>query len=198
MKKEPTKDSNGAAEEFKHEEAQPANSQTGTSDDRQTEDLSDTDSNTACQDEKTELMYKMAELNDKFLRLHSEFDNYRKRTIKEKNDLARFATGELITELLPVLDDFERAMKSMQKTPETDPIITGIELIYNKLFKILEQQGLKPVQSVGSPFDTDFHEAVTKVSVDDEEQKGKVFDEVQKGYVLHDKVIRYAKVVVAE
>lgn len=163
-----------------------------------TEDLSANDSESNCTDEKTELLYKMAELNDKFLRLHSEFDNYRKRTIKEKNDLAKFATGELITELLPVFDDFERALKSMQKTPETEPIVQGVELVYNKLFKILENQGLKPLNSIGEVFDTDFHEAITKVTVEDDEQKGRVFDEVQKGYTLNDKVIRYAKVVVAE
>jgi len=163
-----------------------------------TENMADTMTDTPCIDEKTELMYKIAELNDKFLRLHSEFDNYRKRTIKEKNELAKYANAELITTLLPVIDDFERALKLTQLTPETESLIQGIELIFNKLVKLLEQQGLKPINSVGEPFNTDYHEAITKVQVEEEDMKGKVFDEVQKGYALNEKVIRYAKVVVAE
>ena len=162
------------------------------------EEFSENNSETTEQDEKSEVLYKLAEMNDKFLRLHSEFDNYRKRTIKEKNELSKYANSELITELLPVIDDFERALKSMQKNAETEPSIQGIELIYNKLLKILEKQGLKAVKSVGEPFNTDFHEAVTKVPVEDEALKGKVFDEIQKGYELDEKVIRYAKVMVAE
>jgi len=155
-------------------------------------------SESECIDEKTALLSKIDELNDKYLRVYSDFDNYRKRTLKEKNELSRFANAELITELLPVIDDFERALKIMQRSEETEPMIQGVELIYNKLFKILEIQGLKPIKSIGELFNTDFHEAVTKLPAEAEEQKGKVFDEIQKGYLLYDKVIRYAKVVVAE
>jgi len=162
------------------------------------EGQSDKESDTKCKDEETELLYKIAELNDKYLRVYSDFDNYRKRTIKEKNELGKFANAELITELLPVIDDFERAMKSIQKNADTEPIILGIELIYNKLVKILEMKGLKPIKSIGVEFNTDFHEAITKIATEDEEQKGKVIDEIQKGYELNEKVIRYAKVVVAE
>ena len=162
------------------------------------ENKSDESSETRCKEEKTELLYKISELNDKYLRVYSDFDNYRKRTLKEKNDLSKFANAELITELLPVIDDFERALKSIQKNIATEPIITGIELIYNKLIKILELQGLKPIISIGEVFNTDFHEAITKIPTDKEDMRGKVFDEIQKGYELNGKVFRYAKVIVAE
>lgn len=152
----------------------------------------------ACCDSKNDLESKLAEMNDKYLRIYSEFDNFRKRTIKEKIELGKYANGELITSLLPVLDDFERALNLMTKTPENEALVTGVELIFNKFFKILEQQGLKPVKSKGEVFNTDFHEAVTKLPAENEEQKGRVYDEIQKGYILSDKVIRYAKVVVAE
>lgn len=163
-----------------------------------TEKISEKENTTENKDERTELLYKIAELNDKYLRIYSEFDNYRKRTIKEKNELGKFANAELITELLPVIDDFERALKIIQKNTETEPIILGVELIYNKLFKVLTFQGLKPIKSIGEPFNTDFHEAITNIPTDIEEMKGKVYDEVQKGYELNEKVIRFAKVVVAE
>jgi len=162
------------------------------------EDESEKENESKCLDEKKELLCKISELNDKYLRVYSDFDNYRKRTIKEKNELCKLSNAELITELLPVVDDFERALKSIHKNAETEPIIKGIELIYAKLIKILELQGLKPIKSIGEEFNTDFHEAITKIPTEDEEQKGKVFDEVQKGYELNEKVIRYAKVIVAE
>ncbi len=152
----------------------------------------------SCSELKEDLENKLAEMNDKYLRIYSEFDNYRKRTIKEKIELGKYANGELITSLLPILDDFERALSLMVRTAENDAIITGMELIYNKFFKILEQQGLKPIMSKGEVFNTDFHEAVTKIPAENEELKGRVYDEIQKGYILNDKIIRYAKVVVAE
>jgi len=148
--------------------------------------------------EKKDLMNKICDLNDKYLRVYSDFDNYRKRTIKEKNELCKFANSELIIELLPVIDDFERALKSIQKNDETEPIIKGIELVYSKFVKILELQGLKPIKSIGEDFNTDFHEAITKIPTEDENMKGKVFDEIQKGYELNEKIIRYAQVIVAE
>ncbi len=166
--------------------------------DKKNETQNSENNDTKCVDEKTELLNRIAEINDKYLRVYSDFDNYRKRTIKEKNELGKFANSELITELLPVVDDLERALKIMQRNPETESLIQGIELIYNKLLKILESQGLKAINAIGEIFNTDFHEAVTKIPAENEEQKGKVFDEIQKGYELYDKVIRYAKVVVAE
>lgn len=136
------------------------------------------------------------ELNDKYLRLFSEFDNYRKRTIKEKIELSKTASEELITSLLPVVDDFERALMVMQKTGESEAQIEGVQLIFNKLKRILEQKGLEEVKAMGEIFDTDYHEAVTKISVNDENDKGRVMDVLQKGYSLHGKIIRFSQVVV--
>lgn len=139
----------------------------------------------------------LAAANDKYLRLYSEFDNYRKRTVKEKIELSRTASAELITALLPVVDDFERGLKALETTGESaQPLKDGMLLIYNKLMTTLQQQGLEPVKSIGEPFDTDFHEAITNIPAPTEEMKGKVVDEISKGYLLSGKVIRFAKVVV--
>lgn len=145
-----------------------------------------------------ELEEKVKTYEDKYLRLFSEFDNYRKRTLKEKTELSNFATANLVTDILSVIDDFERALKSFEDNSVDDSIKKGIELVFNKLYKILEQQGLKSIQAEGEIFNTDYHEAVTKIPAEADDMKGKVFDVVQKGYMMHDKVIRYAKVVVAE
>lgn len=140
---------------------------------------------------------ELAEMNDKYLRLYSEFDNYRKRTIREKNELFKTASADIITLLLPVLDDLERAIKAHSAAGESAAALTdGITLIYNKLLNILTQQGLEPIQALGEEFDTDFHEAVTNIPAAEPEMKGQVVDEIQKGYMLNGKVIRFAKVVV--
>lgn len=139
------------------------------------------------------LQLKYDELNDKYLRLFSDFDNFRKRTIKERIELSKLASEELIKELLPVVDDFERALGNITEDNNTRQ---GIQLIYNKLLKTLNLKGLEEIEANGNDFDTDFHEAITKIPVEDESQKGKVVDVVQKGYTLSGKVIRYAKVVV--
>lgn len=139
------------------------------------------------------LQLKYDDLNDKYLRLFSDFDNYRKRTLKERIELSKLASEELITELLPVVDDLERALGNIS---EDSSAREGIQLIYNKLVKTLSQKGLEEIQAKGSDFDTDFHEALTKIPVEDEDQKGKVVDVIQKGFTLSGKVIRYAKVVV--
>ena len=141
---------------------------------------------------------KIDELNDKFLRLYSEFDNYRRRTSKEKLDLAKTASEELIIDLLPVLDDFERAIKSSEEIKDCEAVKEGMQLIYNKLYTILTKKGLAPIEAKGNAFDTDFHEAITYIPAPSEELKGKVVDEVEKGYLLHDKVIRYTKVVIGQ
>lgn len=143
----------------------------------------------------TELKEKNNELNDKFLRLYSEFDNYRKRTIKEKIDLQKSASRDLIEDLLPVLDDFERALQAFTEDKIDSDAFKGIELIYNKLFNLLNQKGLEPMNSMGTEFNTDYHEAITKIEASDE-LKGKVVDVIQKGYLLNGKVLRFAKVVV--
>jgi len=139
---------------------------------------------------------KNQELNDKYLRLYSEFDNYRKRTQKERLELLKNASQEIITELLPVLDDFDRAMKSFSVGQNNEESLKGIELIYNKLLNLLTQKGLEPMNAMGKDFDTDFHEAITNIPAADESQKGKVVDVIQKGYLLNGKIIRFAKVVV--
>lgn len=139
---------------------------------------------------------KYNEINDKFLRLYSEFDNFRKRTTKERIDLIKTAGSETIAALLPVIDDFERALNAMHDAGESDSIKEGIDLIYNKLKSILNSKGLVAMEAVGKEFDADLHEAITKIPAPDETMKGKVIDEVEKGYLLGEKVIRYAKVVV--
>ncbi|MFH1297725.1 MAG: nucleotide exchange factor GrpE [Bacteroidota bacterium] len=140
---------------------------------------------------------KIAELNDRFLRLYSEFDNYRKRTLKEKIELSRNASAEVITDLLPALDDFERAIKAFSETGDSNAALKeGIILIYNKFLNVLTQKGLEQMKTIGEPFDTDFHEAITNIPAPSPDLKGKVVDEIEKGYLLNGKVIRYAKVVV--
>lgn len=144
-----------------------------------------------------EWQLKYSELNDKYLRLYSDFDNFRKRTLKEKLDLSKFATEDLIVKLLPVLDDFDRALKAIETIQSADASLKdGTLLIFNKFISILNQQGLEQMRVLGEPFDTDFHEAITNIPAPDPEQKGTVMDVVQKGYLLNGKVIRYAKVVV--
>ncbi len=146
----------------------------------------------------SELEASLADLNDKYLRLFSEFDNYRKRTGKERLELIKSASEELIVDLLPVIDDFERGIKSMESHDALKTSIDGVKLIYNKLMNILKKKGLEPIESIGKPFDTDFHEAVTNIPAPSEDLKGKVVDEIEKGYLLNGKVIRFAKVVVGQ
>ncbi len=150
------------------------------------------------EEEIKELQQKYDDLNDKYLRLYSEFDNYRKRTQKEKTDLYKYASEDLILQLLPVLDDLARALKSLEQSPENnkDSFTEGIILIYNKLQGILEQHGLEPIEAIGATFDVDYHDAITNIPAPSASEKGKVLDEVEKGYLLNGKVIRYAKVVV--
>lgn len=141
---------------------------------------------------------KYDELNDKYLRLYSEFDNYRKRTQKEKLELSKTAGEEIITSLLTVLDDFERALANSLKDERQLEIIPaeGIQLIYQKFRGLLNQKGLEAITSLGEPFDVDFHDAITNIPAPSEDLKGKVVDEIEKGYKLNGKVIRYSKVVV--
>ena len=136
------------------------------------------------------------EQKDKYLRLSAEFDNFRKRTLKEKAELIKNGGEKAINAILPILDDLERALQNMQKAE--DAIYEGEELTYQKYLKNLHQEGLEKMEPVGEAFDTDFHEAVALVPAPSEEQKGKVLDCVQTGYKLNEKVIRHAKVVVAQ
>ena len=138
-----------------------------------------------------------AELQDKFLRLYSEFDNYKKRTQKEKLDVIQNAAESMIINLLPVLDDMERAIK-YSENPDADlnSIKEGKMLIFQKLSNLLRQKGLKPIDITHKEFDTDYHEAVATIPTDNEEVKGKIVEEIEKGYMLNDKVIRFSKVVI--
>lgn len=150
------------------------------------------------QQELDEANGKIAMLEDKYLRQVAEFDNYRKRTMKEKAELIKNGGERAIESILPVLDDFERALNNMSKDESSAEIMTGVELIYNKFVGILKQNGLQKIETDGAVFDTDFHEAIAMVPTPDENLKGKVLDCIQAGYTLNDKVIRHAKVAVGE
>ncbi|TVQ83556.1 MAG: nucleotide exchange factor GrpE [Bacteroidetes bacterium] len=152
-------------------------------------------------DEKDRLIIsleaKKSELNDKFLRLFSEFDNYRKRTHKERQELLKTASSDIIEAILPIVDDLERAYKSAVENPDMETLTEGINLIRTKLNTTLRHKGLEEIPSIGEEFNTDYHEAITHVPAEDKKNKGKIVDEIQKGYLLNGKVLRFAKVVVA-
>ena len=135
---------------------------------------------------------------DKYLRLSAEFDNYRKRTLKEKAELILNGGEKSLTSILPVVDDFERALKNMEQATDVAAIREGVELIYNKFITVLGQNGVKAIDTKEKPLDTDFHEAIAVIPAPSEELKGKILDCVQTGYTLNEKVIRHAKVVVGE
>ena len=141
---------------------------------------------------------RITDLQDKYLRLSAEFDNYRKRTITEKSEIIKTAAEKTITAILPVLDDMERALLNMQKSDDAQALREGMELINAKFLKILSQEGLNKIETEGADFNTDFHEAIAMIPAPSEDQKGKVLDCVQTGYKLNDKVIRHAKVAVAQ
>ena len=141
---------------------------------------------------------EIADLKDKHLRLFSEFDNFRRRTTKERIELFKTAHSDLIIDLLPILDDFDRAVKSFEETKDASAIKEGVDLIKNKFEKTLEKKGLKCMKSHGKDFDTDFHEAITEIPAPTKDLKSKVVDVIEKGYTLNEKVIRYAKVIVGK
>jgi molecular chaperone GrpE len=141
---------------------------------------------------------KIVELNDRFLRLYAEFDNYRKRTNKEKIDLISSAGEGILKDLLPVMDDFERAIANNETAEDLVSVKEGFHLIFNKFRHILESKGLKKMEAKGESFDSELHEAIANVPAPTDDLKGKVIDDVEKGYYLNEKVIRYAKVVVGQ
>ena len=141
---------------------------------------------------------ELAVLKDKYLRQVAEFDNYRKRTLKEKTDLILNGGEKVLTALLPILDDLDRAAENIEKSNDLDTLKEGVALILDKLTKTLAAQGLKKMETIGQPFDTDFHEAVALIPAQEEAQKNVVIDCVQQGYQLNDKVLRHAKVVVGQ
>lgn len=143
-----------------------------------------------------QLLAELETANDKYLRLYAEFDNYKRRVAKERIELMQSAGKEVIANLLPVLDDLDRALKAFETATEVAPIQEGVSLVTQKLKNTLTSQGLKEMESIGKPFDADLHEAITNVPAPSDDLKGKVIDEIEKGYFLHDKVLRHAKVVV--
>ncbi len=146
----------------------------------------------------SELESAQKELNDKYLRLSAEFDNYRKRTLRERMELTKTAAESVLIDILPVIDDFERAMHSIDEGMDFEATKEGILLIYTKFNDFSKQNGITEINANGQPFDTDLHEALTKVPAPSDEMKGKIVQVIQKGYYLNDKVIRFAKVVVGE
>jgi len=149
-------------------------------------------------DEVAKLKAELEESNNKFLRLYAEFDNYKRRTSKERIDYMQSAGKEVILSLLPILDDFERGLEAMNSASDVPSVKEGVDLIYQKLLSTLNQKGLKPMEVVGEVFDADFHEAIANIPVQDENQKGKIIEELQKGYLLNDKILRFAKVVTGQ
>lgn len=149
-------------------------------------------------DALTELQEKYDTLNDKYLRLYSEFDNYRRRTAKEKLDMMKNAGADLLKAFLPVIDDFDRAMASNETDEDLNNVKEGFKLIHHKLMRTMEAQGVKPMDAMEKPFDTEYHEAITNIPAPDESLKGKVVDVAEKGYFYRDDVLRYAKVVVGQ
>lgn len=141
---------------------------------------------------------KIAEFQNKYIRLSADFDNYRKRTLKEKIDLIKSANAEILLNLLPVMDDFERALKSMEDIKGCKEIKDGIDLIYNKFGEFLKSSGVIEIDAMHKKFDTDIHEAVTKIPAPAKKLKGKVLDVIQKGYYLNEKIIRYPKVIIGD
>lgn len=146
----------------------------------------------------TEAEIKLADMQDKFLRQAAEFDNYRKRTVKEKAELIKNGSADIMTEILPFIDDLERAIANSQKSDDFQTLKDGIEIIYNKLMRTLEQKGLQKISPKDEPFDTDFHEAIAMIPAPNEELKGHVLDCTRDGYQLNDKVLRHAQVAVAQ
>jgi len=141
---------------------------------------------------------KLAEMQDRYIRLSAEFDNYRKRTLREKIELSKFAAEELLIRILPVMDDFDRALSHMNSATDCVALKEGIDLIYQKFTDFLKQNGIREIDSMNCPFNVDLHDAVAKIAVEEEDKKGKIVDVILKGYYLQDKVIRHSKVVIGE
>jgi molecular chaperone GrpE len=159
------------------------------------DNIETTDNQSNEHDNEAKLMQERDELRDKYLRLMAEFDNFKKRNIRERMDLMNTAARDTMTALLPVLDDFDRAQNLSPEQKNSPAFQEGIELVYHKLFSILQQRGLEPMESTGLPFDPELHSAITDIPAPSEEMKGKVVDTIERGYTLNGKIIRHAKVV---
>ncbi|MDR2841256.1 MAG: nucleotide exchange factor GrpE [Paludibacter sp.] len=194
---------------YKHNDSKTSKEQTSTADETSTAAIieeQESDTNAENQEETVEndtaqleeLQQEIEDLKDKNIRLMAEFDNFRKRTAKEKLEIEKTAGERIFTDILTLVDDFERAQKAMETSQDIDAVKEGIELIYSKFILFLTQNGIKAIDTDNADFDTDIHEAVTTFPVSDETQKDKIIDCITKGYTLNDKVIRFAKVVVGE
>lgn len=150
------------------------------------------------QAEVEELQIQLAESKDKHLRLFAEFDNFKKRNIRERMDLLKNASQDTLVSMLPIVDDFDRAKASAEDEGTEESLSEGVMLVYNKLYSVLEGKGLKKMESTGEEFDPELHEAITKIPAPSEEMKGKIIDTIESGFYLNDKIIRYAKVVVGQ
>ncbi len=176
----------------------PEDKNTGT---EQPENQSESQDNTAQsqpEDELTKLKNEVEEQKNKYLRLYAEFENFKKRNAKERLELFKTAGQDVIRDLLPVLDDFQRAQKVYAQDQNAENYAQGVKLIFEKFQKILQNKGLKAIDSIGKEFNIEFHEAIAEVPAQAEEQKGKIIDEVESGYTLNDTIIRYAKVIVGK
>ena len=145
-----------------------------------------------------ELQKQLDEQKDKYLRLSAEFDNFRRRTLKEKMDLTKYAAEDTLKSILPVVDDFERAMKSLDTTTDIEAVKEGLRLIHSKFIEFLKTKGVTEIEAMGLPLDTDKHEAITLIPAPEENLKGKIVDVIEKGYILNEKVIRFSKVIIGE
>lgn len=177
-------------------EATTEDNSTETSNNQTVEGISDVTEE--LQNKLIETQNQIDNIQDKYLRLCAEFENYRKRTMKEKTEIIKTAAEKTIIAILPILDDMERAIANMQKSDDAKALLEGVELINSKFLKILSNEGLHKIKTENSDFNTDFHEAIAMLPASNEEQKGKIVDCVQTGYQLNDKVIRHAKVAVAQ
>ncbi len=157
-----------------------------------------TEETATVEEEANTIEKELAEMQDKHIRLHAEFDNFRRRTLKEKAELIKSGGEKALVELLPVIDDFERAMQAMETSEDIAALKDGLQLIYTKFLAYLKQNGVQEIDTKEQNFDTDKHEAITKIPAPSKDLKGKIVDVIQKGYQLHDKVIRFAKVVIGE
>ncbi|GAB3197927.1 molecular chaperone GrpE [Pontibacter aydingkolensis] len=179
------------AQENEELQDQPVNAEANEQEEEQTQD------ETAETTQEDNTAIELAEMKDKFVRLMAEFENFRRRTAKERQELLKTASQDVMVELLPVLDDMERARQSMESTKDVDAMLQGLELVFHKLKHVTQQKGLKPMMlQAGDDFDPDMHEAVTQIPAPSEELKGKIVDVIEKGYTLNDKVIRFAKVII--
>lgn len=195
-----TEDQQGQPTDKAQQADQAEEQETNQSDQEETDASGDQEAQGA-EEQKDPLQQKQEEyqeLYDKHLRLYSEFENFRRRSRKETADAKEKGRSDMVLAVLPVIDDFERALSSINESTESKEVYEGVELIYNKFKNILNEQGLQEMQPVGETFDPDYHEAMTKMQAPSEEQKGKVIDVVEKGYLLNDRIVRHAKVVVGE